>query len=154
MYVLSSVILQGSSNELNIYFIFGYRSVFSNENQSKKQLIPCYFRPRCLDLDGVQQNPVPDHGRSNTCAMLPRASVPTPSKCHLSETSSFLFTDITTEQFLVDFILTVILFKLVVPLKRKIFFYLALSHQKLKEREHLCIHLKVSVYLTFVQYCI
>ena len=46
MYVLSSVILQGSSNELNIYFIFGYRSVFSNENQSKKQLIPCYFRPR------------------------------------------------------------------------------------------------------------
>lgn len=46
MYLLSLVMLQGSSNELNIYFIFGYISNFSNENQSKKQLIPCYFRPR------------------------------------------------------------------------------------------------------------
>lgn len=46
MYLLSLVMLQGSSNELNIYFLFGYISNFSNENQSKKQLIPCYFRPR------------------------------------------------------------------------------------------------------------
>lgn len=46
MYLLSLVMLQGSSNKLNIYFIFGCISNFSNENQSKKQLIPCYFRPR------------------------------------------------------------------------------------------------------------
>lgn len=74
MYLLSLVMLQGSSNELNIYFIFGYISNFSNENQSKKQLIPCYFRPR-RGLAGY----CPRSWEEQYCAMLPRASVPHPS---------------------------------------------------------------------------